>query len=452
MIRVTTSIALRARIVATGGGIIAACLWAPSVFAADIGIGSTCCADLEDRIAELEATVAGTGNRKVSLVVAGYLHSALMVWDDGFEDNVYVTGASNDSIDQTSFQFSGDAQITPDWSAGFHITVRVNTALSGEVSQIDDDAGDEPLTLWEAYWYAAHDQLGQLSVGQASRASDGAPEVDLSGTRAAAFSGAQSIGGGFFLRGSDGALSELSYGDLITHLNGDTANVIRYDTPSFGGFTLSASYGEDDIWDAALGYEAKSPVFEVGASLAYSEISDTGGLGGDEDEIDSSTVVGSIAILHPPSGLNALIAAGHRSFDQTVIDTDGVLRTPSDTFFVYGKLGLIAKWSALGQTAFYGEYGRFEDFATAGTDADIVASLAESGVCSGAGNCRIGGGKTDVLGFGVVQNLDPAAMQVYVGYRRYETDLDLVDRNGLQVPAGDIEDLHTVMIGSIIAF
>lgn len=34
-------------------------------------LGGTCCADLEERIAELEATTARKGSRKVSLTVSG---------------------------------------------------------------------------------------------------------------------------------------------------------------------------------------------------------------------------------------------------------------------------------------------------------------------------------------------------------------------------------------------
>ena len=33
--------------------------------------------------------------------------------------------------------------------------------------------------------------------------------------------------------------------------NGLTQNVIRYDSPTFGGFSVSASWGEDDMWDVA---------------------------------------------------------------------------------------------------------------------------------------------------------------------------------------------------------
>ena len=49
--------------------------------AADLGGG--CCADLEERVAELEATTARKGNRVVSLQVYGQVNKALLIWDDG---------------------------------------------------------------------------------------------------------------------------------------------------------------------------------------------------------------------------------------------------------------------------------------------------------------------------------------------------------------------------------
>ena len=61
-------------------------------------LGGDCCADLEERVAELEATTARKGNRKVSLTVSGFIAKQLMWWDDGFEDNVYVTDTGSISI------------------------------------------------------------------------------------------------------------------------------------------------------------------------------------------------------------------------------------------------------------------------------------------------------------------------------------------------------------------
>ena len=49
----------------------------PSAKAADLG--GDCCADLEERVAELEATTARKGNRKMSLTVSGQVHR-IVLW------------------------------------------------------------------------------------------------------------------------------------------------------------------------------------------------------------------------------------------------------------------------------------------------------------------------------------------------------------------------------------
>src|SRR5690606_36420981 len=101
---------------------------ATSANAADLG--GNCCADLEERIAELEATTARKGNRKVSLTVSGWVGQQVMWWDDGFESNTYVgdlgtTLASN-------VKFTGQATIVPGWTAGYviHLEMSNNDSLA----------------------------------------------------------------------------------------------------------------------------------------------------------------------------------------------------------------------------------------------------------------------------------------------------------------------------------
>ena len=55
-------------------GLLVGGLSVGSASAADLG--GNCCADLEERIAELEATTARKGNRKVSLTVSGWVGRA----------------------------------------------------------------------------------------------------------------------------------------------------------------------------------------------------------------------------------------------------------------------------------------------------------------------------------------------------------------------------------------
>src|SRR5205823_7593424 len=58
-----------------------------SVQAADLG--GNCCADLEERVAELEATTARKGNRKVSLTITGQIDRVVLWWDDGGMSRAY---------------------------------------------------------------------------------------------------------------------------------------------------------------------------------------------------------------------------------------------------------------------------------------------------------------------------------------------------------------------------
>lgn len=215
--------------------VLFACLMVTApLHAADLG--GDCCAELEERIAELEAATPRKGNRKVSLSVAGHVNSAVLFWDDGHESSAYVVGNKNDQDDGT---------------AGF--------------------------VVWESYWYLASEKLGQLSMGQVSRVSDTAPENDLSETGSTGYAGV----GSFLLRLTDGTPTGVRLGDLYSHLNGDTANVVRYDTPVIAGFVLSASWGEDDMWDVGARYEGDFNSIKIAASIACTHDTDENGLDGD---------------------------------------------------------------------------------------------------------------------------------------------------------------------------
>ncbi len=95
-------------------------------------LGGECCADLEERIAELEATTARKGNGKVSLTVSGWISEAVFFWDDGTERNVYV---GTNALEQDRFRFIGEAKISATWSAGYTLEIGVLGADSKAFSQ-----------------------------------------------------------------------------------------------------------------------------------------------------------------------------------------------------------------------------------------------------------------------------------------------------------------------------
>src|SRR5919106_6238857 len=100
-------------------GLLAGGLSAGSASAADLG--GNCCADLEERVAELEATTARKGNRRVSLTITGQVNKAILLWDDG-HDSAAFFGLDNTNT-SSRFSFLGDARISPKWKAGFEIMI-----------------------------------------------------------------------------------------------------------------------------------------------------------------------------------------------------------------------------------------------------------------------------------------------------------------------------------------
>ena len=420
-------------------------LWAVS------GMNSARAADLDERIAELDATAARGGNRKVSFSTYGLVNQAILLWDDGAESNAYIAG---NAIDSSNFGFVGAASIAPGWKSGYQLEWWLEDNLTERVDQTHDNARPG-FRFWQSHWFIESEALGKISLGLASRASDGAPEVDLSGSDDAAFAGVQPVGGNFALRRSDGDLARTVWSNVYDHFNGDTADVVRYDSPAFRGFTFVASWGEDDIWDAGLHYAGEMAGFKIGGAAAYTHSSDENGIDGSGGPLNS-TVMGSFSVLHEATGLSATLAAGHREFDAAVADNDGIFRTPADARFVYVKLGWLGKLNGLGATAVYGEWGRFKDYVSAGLDAELVASLSftdTASVCGAAGDaCRVTGNEAEAWGLGVVQHIDAAGIHVYLGFRRHSAGFEIADVDGTDVAAAKVEDFDTLIAGSKIAF
>ena len=110
-------------------GLLVGGLSAGSASAADLG--GNCCADLEERIAELEATTARKGNRKVSLTISGWVAEQVMWWDDDYEQNVYVGGIGTTLA--SHFKFTGQATITPSTLTGlFWLSIHGATSKMGD--------------------------------------------------------------------------------------------------------------------------------------------------------------------------------------------------------------------------------------------------------------------------------------------------------------------------------
>src|SRR6476620_809371 len=256
-------------------------------------LGGDCCADLEERVAELEATTVRKGNKKVSVTLSGWVVKLGTWWDDGHETNFYV--GDKDTTLSSHLQISGSAQIAPGWSGGYTIAVETpgTSCSAGFVeNQFQDNAclfGDINTLL--SYMWLKSDRWGTINWGQLSQATDNVALLpDLSGTviesNAVLFDGA-----GMFVRtkgakNSNDLASEFAWGAVLTcntaggglgaDCNGYPQNAFRYDTPTWGGFSASTSYGEDDMWDVAVKYAADWNSVKVSAAAGYTQLTDEG--------------------------------------------------------------------------------------------------------------------------------------------------------------------------------
>jgi hypothetical protein len=407
-------------------------------------LGGDCCADLEERVAELEATTARKGNRKVSLTVSGQVNRGLLIWDDGKDSDAYVVeDAAPD--EGSKVRFSGKANMKPGWTAGFVIELGFVDASSLNVSQNNDEGpGETTFETRLANWYIESEKFGRVTVGQQNSAADGITVIDLSNSHTDPVNWHNLS---FDIRTKGGDFSGIRWGDIAFGLEGFKGDFIRYDTPSIYGFIASVAWGENDTFDAALRFKKEWNSFRVAAGIGYIWVGEDhpAGLYKEETEI----VSGSISLMHVPTGLFANFAAGDIELKDPAASIGPETPTEGDMWFI--QAGIEKNWTGYGATTLYAEYGEYNDIFL---DAFSAARNAQG--YDGIASADIAGSEVTRWGFGVVQNFDAAALTMYVVYQHFEADLDLVAPAvaPLAAPAGSnkLEDWDAVIIGSRIKF
>ncbi len=416
-------------------------------------LGGDCCADLEERVAELEATTVRKGNRKVSVTLSGQVHRMLLFWDDGDESNVYSVDGTQSS---TRVNLTGSATIRPGWTAGFRFIWELDPgAEANAVDQIDDDgnhAGEPEFEIREANWWVKSDRLGEFMLGRLSSATKAMILLDLGGGLGSPNDPAL-IGGGFFMRqsavpGSGGLITGTTMSEFFVSVDQDRWEGVRYTTPTFGGARVMVSWGEDDNWDVGLWYAKEWNSVRLVAAVGYQEFKDEeADAQFDDGDTDTSQWKAAGSIMHVPSGLFLTAAYGHREYngnDGGSITTvgGGVFRRPDyDWYYVSG--GVRKRWNSLGQTSIYGEWSHADDGIT---NTSELAGVTGNLVTSSEG---------EMWGIGVGQDIDNASMNLYAAWRHFEFDADKATVTGGVVGAStavQLEDLDIFYVGGRIRF
>ena len=458
---------LRRRPVWTVSLLVGGFILAGSITAEAADFGGNCCADLEERIAELEATTARKGNRKVSLSVYGKVNQAVMFWDDGVEANAYLV--TNDSS-RTRIGFKGKAKITRDWSAYYKIELGIRSGNSKRSNQFDPTASNRQPDLRHSEWGLKSKTWGRFGVGLQKNITKDITKMNLAGTGdVGKYSDAEDSGGGFFLvaKGQSAFADGTQWRRLIARTGsapgeGERIDAVTYYTPSWHGFQIGAVWGGDDAGGIGALYKNKFGSVKVKAGIAYQQNTSNQGRASlhgcpgrnagsgspipNVSDADCDAVGGSIAIMETHSGLYAQFAAG-KMWDDTVSAQSNFVGTNVDDEYTFWAIeaGIQRNWHPLGATTLFGQYYMYEGGGINRTvdGGDPINTFGE--------DAKIFSSDVTFWGLGIMQKIDAAQMKLYSLYRHYEFDLTLARDSAVQASA-PLEDFDVIMSGAVIYF
>jgi len=406
-------------------------------------------------------------------------------WDDGHETNFYV--GDKDTTLSSHFQISGSAQIAPGWSAGYTIAVETpgDSASVGfcENQYNDNCAAFGSINTLLSYMWLKSDKWGTINWGQLSQATDNVALLpDLSGTviesNAVVFDGPAMFVRPKGTRNSNDLSAEFAWNAVLTcntaggglgaDCNGYPQNAFRYDSPTWGGFSMSTSYGEDDMWDIALKYAADWNSVKFSAAAGYTQLTDEGcgavgitctngaisGGGGAPHQNyrqDGQLFQVGASIMHVPSGLfvyglyqnDQEDGTQYRNFNFNTGKISGSSASmDTDTWFV--KAGIKRTFSPVGATVIWGEWGQYNDMfrGLCGTSlnaqgannvctASLVTGVASNGDAITT-DAVITGSQVTRYGVGVVQEIDSAAMHLFARWQHLDLDLNATNAQTYQ--------------------
>lgn len=311
------------------------------------------------------------------VVFYGQLNPVYQIFDDGEEttDGLVDNGNWNTRLGLRSTQPLNNSTLRFRLESG--LGLRSSAAVSQE---FQPDRMDWQRTALRWFETALDTSYGTLSLGQGSTASDGVAGLDESFTFVAGAVDSTDGFSAFRFRDGNGELTDVTVGAVNNNLAGARRFRARYDTPRYGGVMLSSSYGRNilvsgdnrNFYDVALRSANDVGDFSVQSAIGY-------GWDDDPDGENQERVAGSMTVVHNPSGLNLLFAAGSQISGPDYYYTRGGWRT--DLF-------------ACGTTSLSVDYYHGRDFISDGA-------------------------RTENYGAYAVQSFDALSVDAYAGWRRF---------------------------------
>jgi hypothetical protein len=360
---------------------------------------TSCCEDLEEHVTELNATTARSGTSKLSFRLYGQVNRALLLWKDGFDASDHVVDNHTSS---SRFGFFGQATFKPGWTAGYRIEVETPFPSSDEVFNGPDGhtgilAGSNFLRIRQNYWTIANKDIGGVSVGYQSPATDDLTIINLGSQMNDA---PVHYNNAFRIRldlAKPAIITDLTWGQIAHNVDSLRGNFLRYDTPILKGFVLSTALNEE-VWDVALRYQKEANTFRFAGGIGYMK----------DAERDFEDVRGSASLIHDPTGLYLSVAAGGRNAAHSLAGAE------QPAYFHYAQAGISKPWLSFGKTTLYADYGFYKDFYIS----EPLSINPDTSLPVVWGTLT----RTEVRrwGFGVEQGLDAAATILYAQAHFYD--------------------------------
>ncbi len=331
----------------------------------------------------------------ISFKISGHVNREILFVDDGERSDIKHV---DNTASRTRFRIKGEEKLGNGWSVGVYTEHGLASNRNGLVTNTGsadaDNGGDEGAGMRHSMIYFKGG-FGTFNFGHTSGATDGVFHQDMSGTWMAS-EAAVDHGSSVSFRTSSGATAGASLASAFGVIDGGRHDVLRYDSPSFGPFSLKASWANRSRLGVSGHVSTDLAGGKFGASLGYRD---------DPERSASDFISGSASFLFS-QGTNITVAAGNKMFDAAG-------RDDSTTWYV--KLG-----HKFGAHAVSIDYAQNDDNVANGTDGE-----------------RWGLGWT-------YSGFSKAGVDIYAGYHHHEWD------NG--VAGVGVDDVDTFSIGSRVKF
>jgi predicted porin len=218
----------------------------------------------------------------VKFKLSGQVNRAMVFLDDDVASDIHHidNGASG-----TRWIMSGSEDIGNGMKVGFNWEWQNSSNLQFSRAIKDGDGPDSQAMRKAEVWFSGN--WGKLSIGQGDGAGNGTTEVDLSDTwNAGAYVSRVSFGSGVAWR--TGAGQEITAGGATVApgggglRHGQTGSYfdafsrfdrVRYDSPALGPVTISASVGQNEVWDIAGRVSTSLGGGQLSGAIFYGETS-----------------------------------------------------------------------------------------------------------------------------------------------------------------------------------